>query len=48
MDGCKTTRVVCFVPKLRSSFEKWRENGEPVAVLNCKVQEGKYGQTSKC
>ena len=39
-DGSKVARVVCFDPKL---LEKCKEEGEAVALVNCSIQEGKYG-----
>jgi len=41
-DGVKVARVISFEPKLHPSFAKSREEGKSVALVNCKVQEGKF------
>ena len=41
-DGTKVACMVCFEPKLRASLEKFRETGESVSLVNCKIREGKY------
>ena len=41
-DGVKVARVISFEPKLHPSFSKSREEGKSVALVNCKVQEGKF------
>ena len=42
-DGVKVARVISFDPKLHPSFAKCREEGKSVALVNCRVQEGKFG-----
>ena len=42
--GDKAARIISFKPELQSSIEKSRPGCTPVALLNCKVKEGKYNQ----
>ena len=41
-DGKKTARLISFEPNLRPSLERSREDKKPVALVSCKIQEGKF------
>lgn len=38
----KAARVICFEQNLRPSLDKFRQEGKPVALVNCKVQQSKF------